>query len=95
MPDLAKLEACVKQRATAAELMDAVELEFHTSYCVSQVPEGAPVPADVEINASVMADYGIDVDVYRTYAAESPVANGHLVVLLPEELQPKCTVAAQ
>ena len=95
MPDLAKLEACVKQRATAAELMDAVELEFHTTYCVSQVPDGAPVPAIVEINASVIADYGIDVDVYRTYAAESPVANGHLVVLLPEELQPQCTVVAQ
>lgn len=94
MPDLAKLQACLnKMRKTADELMDLNMLQIDTGFCAPKTPSGKAVPALVEINVSQSQDYGLDVDVYRTYTAESPVAEGHIVIVVPEELSPQCTVA--
>jgi hypothetical protein len=68
-----------------------------TQACTPDALSGKPVPAKVELNASVTRDADgpmqIDVHVYRTYAAESPVADGHVVVLVPPDQSPVCTVA--
>jgi hypothetical protein len=94
MPDLVRLQKCLnKLSKTQDELMDLNMLQIDTGFCAPKTADGKPVPALVEINVSQEQDYGLDVDVYRTYAADSPVADGHIVIVVPEELSPQCTVA--
>lgn len=96
MPDLAKLQACLKKLSnTADELMDLNLLQIDTEYCAPRTPDGDAVPALVEINVSQDHDYGLDVDVYRTYSVGSPVADGHIVIVLPEEQSPQCTAVEE
>jgi hypothetical protein len=94
MPNLAKMEACLKGFVKSpGELMDLNLLQIYMTGCQPKIPEGKPVAATVEINGSVTQDYGVDVYVYRTYAAESAVADGHIVI--DTEPAPKCVVAPQ
>ncbi len=96
MPDLAKLQACLnKMRKTTDELMDLNMLQIDTGFCAPKTPDGKPVPALVEINVTQSQDYGLTVDVYRTYSAESPVADGHIVIVVPQELSPQCMVVEE
>jgi len=94
MPNLAKMEACLKGfEKSPGELMDLNLLQIYMTGCQPKIPEGKPVAATVEINGSVTHDYGVEVDVYRTYAADSPVADGHIVIVI--DPMPKCIVAPQ